>query len=88
MHQADLSVFNVLESLNYYNTLKKPRYKGWASLVAQWLGICLQCRRHGFHPYVGKIPWRRKQQPTPVFLPGKSHGQRSLVGYNKYKGYS
>ena len=37
-------------------------------------------RRHEFDPWVGKIPWRRKQQPTPVFLPGKSHGQRSLVG--------
>ena len=39
-----------------------------------------QCRRRGFDPWVGKIPWRRKWQPTPVFLPGKSHGQRSLVG--------
>ena len=34
-----------------------------------------------FDPWVGKIPWRRKWQPTPVFLPGESHGQRSLVGY-------
>ena len=33
-----------------------------------------------FDPWVGKIPWSRKWQPTPVFLPGKSHGQRSLVG--------
>ena len=33
-----------------------------------------QCRRHGFDPWVGKIRWRRKWQPTPVFLPGKSHG--------------
>ena len=44
-----------------------------------------QCRRHrrqGFEPWVGKIPWRRKWQPTPVFLLGKSHGQRSLVGYS------
>ena len=32
-------------------------------------------------PWVGKIPWRRKWQPTPVFLPGESHGRRSLVGY-------
>ena len=32
-------------------------------------------------PWVGKIPWRRKWQPTPVFLPAKSHGQRTLVGY-------
>ena len=37
-----------------------------------------QCRRRGFDPWVGKIPWRRAWQPTPVFLPGESHGQRSL----------
>ena len=46
--------------------------------------IC-QCRRHerpGFDPWVGKIPWRRAWQPTPVLLPGKSHGQRSLAGYS------
>ena len=36
--------------------------------------------RHGFDPWVRKTLWRRAQQPTPVFLPGKSHGQRSLVG--------
>ena len=36
----------------------------------------------GFDPYVGKIPWRRKWQHTPVFLPGESHGRRSLVGYS------
>ena len=39
-----------------------------------------QCRRHGFNPCIRKTPWRRKWQPTPVFLPGKSHRQRSLVG--------
>ena len=42
-----------------------------------------QCRRHRkceFDPWVGKIPWKRKWQPTPVFLPGKSHGQGSLMG--------
>ena len=39
-----------------------------------------QCRRCRFHPWVGKILWRRKWQPTPVFLPRKSHGQRCLVG--------
>ena len=36
--------------------------------------------RHRFNSWLGKIPWRRKWQPTPVFLPGKFHGQRSLVG--------
>ena len=41
-----------------------------------------KCRRHRFDPWVEKIPWRRKWQPTPVFLPGKSHGQKSLAGYS------
>ena len=41
-----------------------------------------QFRRWGFSPWVGKIFWRRKWQLTPVFLPGKCHGQRSLVGYS------
>ena len=44
-----------------------------------------QYRRHRrtgvFDPWVGKVPWRRKWQHTPVFLPGESHGQRSLAGY-------
>ena len=44
--------------------------------------VCLQCGRPGFHPWVGKIPWRRKWQPTEVLLPGESHGRRSLVGYS------
>ena len=38
-----------------------------------------QCKRHRFDSWVGKIPWSRKQQLTPVFLPGKVHGQRSLI---------
>ena len=42
--------------------------------------ICLQRGRPGFDRWVWKILWRRKWQPTPVFLPGKSHGQRSLAG--------
>jgi len=44
-----------------------------------------QCRRQdrwGFNPCVGKNSWRRAWQPTPVFLPGESHGQNSLVSYN------
>ena len=40
--------------------------------------VC-QCRRCGFHPWFGKIPWRRKLPLTPAFLPGESHGQRSLA---------
>ena len=43
-----------------------------------------QCWRHKrprFDPWIGKIPWRRSWHPTPVLLPGESHGQRSLVAY-------
>ena len=47
-------------------------------LVAQLVKICLQCRRPRFNPWVEKIPWRSEWQPTLVFLPGKSHGQRNL----------
>ena len=41
-------------------------------------------KRQGFDPWVRNIPWRRAWQPTPVFLPGESHGQRSLVGYSPW----
>ena len=46
--------------------------------------VCLQWGRPGFSPWVRKIPWRRKWHPTPVLLPGKSHGQRSLIGYSPW----
>ena len=46
----------------------------WASLVARWW----------FDPWIRKIPWRREWQPTPVFLPGEFHGQRSLEGYSPW----
>ena len=45
---------------------------------------CRRCKRRGFDPWVRKIPWRRKQQPTLVFLPRESHGQRSLAGYSPW----
>ena len=48
------------------------------------LVIRLQWGRPGLDPCVGKIPWRRAWQPTPVFLPGESHGQRSLAGYSQW----
>ena len=43
---------------------------------------CRRRKRHGFNPWVRKIPWRRAWQPTSVFLPRESHGQRSLAGYS------
>ena len=55
----------------------------WNWWLPWWLrqsSICLQGGRTGFDPWVGKILWRRKQQPTPVLLPGKPHLQRNLVG--------
>ena len=46
--------------------------------------ICLHCRRCEFDPWVRKIPWRRKWQPTPEFLTREFHGQRSLAGYSPW----
>ena len=46
--------------------------------------ICLQRRRPRFDPWVGKIPWRREWQPTPVFLPGDFYGQRSLARHSPW----
>ena len=57
----------------------------WAFRVSQWVKnppATQGTKRHGFHPWVGKIHWRRAWQSTPVFLTGESHGQRSLVGYS------
>ena len=47
---------------------------------------CSRCKRPSFGPWFGKIPWRKKWQPAPVFLPGESHGQRSLAGYSPESG--
>ena len=61
------------------------RQEYWSGLVVK--NLHYQCKRHkrcGFDPQVGKIPWRRKWQPTPVFLPGESHIQRRLVGYSPW----
>ena len=57
---------------------------GVGLILAQTVKNGLQYRRHRFNLWVGKIPWRREWQPTPVFLPGKFHGQRSLAGYSPW----
>ena len=54
-------------------------YASQVALVVKNLPANAGDVRLGFNPCVGKIPWRRAWQPTPVFLPGESHGQRSLV---------
>ena len=62
---------------------QKPSYsRGFPGGTTGEESAC-QCRRRGrlgLHPQVKKIPWRRKRQPAPVFLPGESHGHRSLAG--------
>ena len=50
----------------------------------RWQRICLQCRIPGFYLWVRKIPWKREWLPTPIFLPGESHEQRSLAGYSPW----
>ena len=54
------------------------KFRG-ASLVAQRIKHLPAMGESGFDPWIMKIPWRRKWKPTPVFLPGESHGQRSLA---------
>ena len=59
----------------------------WILGLSLWLSdkeSACQCRRYGFDSWVGKIPWRRKWQATPLFLPGKSRGQRSPAGYSPW----
>ena len=54
----------------------------WAFLMPQMAKNLPAMRDPGFDPWVGKIPWRRAWQPTPVFLSGESHGQRRLADYS------
>ena len=75
-----------LTSIFSYTTIRNHQFFGAQPPLWSNFHICkeftCQCRRCGFDPWVRKILWGRKWQPTPVFLPGKSHGQRSLVGYS------
>ena len=67
------------------NTTEKPMYMYiWTSLWLSGKKSAWQCRRHGFDPWVEKIPWRRKWQPTVVSLTEKFRGQRSPVGYSPW----
>ena len=76
--------------VSWHTSIKEKTLKKnicWASQVHQWKEHswqCRRCKRRWFGPWVEKIPWRRKRQLTPVFLPGESHGQRSLAGYRPW----
>ena len=66
------------EVIQFYIYGRLPRWLSGKESTCQ----CRRCKRCGFDPWVGKVPWRRKWQSAPVFLPGKFHGQRSLAGYS------
>jgi len=67
-------------NLEPHNNNGLPRWGSGTEFTYQ----CRRHRRHGLDLWAGKIPWSRKWQPTPVFLPGKSHGQRSLGRYSPW----
>ena len=76
-----LEILYILPCLSLLLFTNTSNYISMASLMAQTVKTLLQCWRPGCNPWVGKIPWRRTWQPIPVFLPGESHGLRSLAGY-------
>ena len=68
-------------SLNIYSPAQGlPRWLSGKESACQ----CRRCRKHWFNPWVREMPWSRKWQPMPVFLPGKFHGQRHLAGYSPW----
>ena len=92
--EVDQTRWEVEGACSWWCWWEKQPLESWCSwcwfqfplcLYTWWLSskesMC-QCRGPEFNPWVGKIIWRGKWQPAPVFLPEKSHGQRSLVGYS------
>ena len=78
-----LSIYHLsLYHLSVYTSSDLWSFPGWAVVKNPPVNAGDQEMR--FYPWVRKIPWRRAWQPTPVFLPGKPHGQRSLVGYSPW----
>ena len=68
----------------YGSLLQSPNGLRWASRWQHGKESACHCRRCWFDPWVRTIHWSRKWKPMPVFLPGKLHGQRSLMGYNPW----
>ena len=78
-HCVQISIF--LQGITHWNKATLIHHEGLPWWLSGKESTC-QCRRCRFNPWAGKISWRSKWQPIPVFLPGKFHGQRSLVGYS------
>ena len=76
----------MLGPLSSNNTIFLPSSNGlpWWFRGTQSTCQCRRQRRCGFNPWVGKIPWSRRWQPTPVFLLKKPQGQRNLAGYSPW----
>ena len=76
-----LILWKLVEILGFsLGLLQLPRWCSGKEPICQ----CRRCKRIGLDPCAGKIPWRRKWEPIPIFLPGQSHGQRSLEGYSPW----
>ena len=82
---SSLNANNMNERVSQNITLAQGSLVGQSVPGGSAVKIHLQCRiyrRHRLHPWVGKVPWSRKWQPTSLFLPGKPREQRSLVGHS------
>ena len=74
------TLYEQVEDLHNLTCLKGQSGYCGASPAAQTVKNLPAMQETWIHPWIRKIPWRRKWKPTPVFLPGKFHGQRSLAG--------
>ena len=76
-----ISIIKIILAWNSLSNYVNPLY---TEELFELKRICQQCRRPGCDPWVRYIPWRREWLPSPVFLPGEFHGQRSLAGYSPW----
>lgn len=82
--ESTASIISTYNQFNNSENVQNTRHSGDTSGKEPAYRQCRRLKRGGFDPWVGKIPQRRKWQPTPVFLPAESHEQRSLEGYSPW----
>ena len=83
-HWSHLLFIELMDAPFYREKRVRLTYSGSIPDASDKKKIYLQCRRPRFNPWVRKVSWRRKWLPTPVFLPGEFHGEKSLVGYSPW----